>query len=60
MRRRYWIVEGAIGAFLVLAPFVEGFARQQGPLYPDLIAGVVLIVWATVGYPYFRFLFEGL
>ncbi len=58
--RRHWLVEGAIGAFLVAAPCVEGFVRRHTTPSADLVAGLVLMVWAVAGYLYFWFLFGGM
>lgn len=50
MRNGYWWIEALVGAFLILAPFAEKFAQVKAPTYTDVIAGIVLVVWALVGY----------
>ncbi len=59
VRRSSRLVESAMGAFLVAAPCVEGFVRRHAGLSADLVAGVVLMLWAVAGYLYFWFLFGG-
>jgi hypothetical protein len=50
MRYTYWWIEALIGALLIVAPFAEKFAQVKGPTYTDVIAGILLVVWALVGY----------
>ncbi len=57
IRRRSRLVERAVGAFLLAAPCVEAFVRRHAALGADLVAGLVLMVWAVAGYFYCWFLF---
>ncbi len=52
MGNGYWWIEALVGAFLILAPFAEKFAQVKAPTYTDVIAGVLLVVWALVGYSF--------
>jgi hypothetical protein len=46
----YWWIEGLLGVALVVAPFVGKFTMLHREAYTDVIAGVLLVVWALVGY----------
>ncbi len=50
LRYTYWWIEALIGALLIVAPFAEKFAQVKAPTYTDVIAGIVLVVCALVGY----------
>jgi hypothetical protein len=50
MRYGYWWIEALVGVYLILAPFAEKFAQVKAPTYTDVIAGILLVVWALVGY----------
>lgn len=49
MRYRYWI-DASLGLILIVAPFVGRFAADRPALYTDLTVGILLFVWAIVGY----------
>ncbi len=55
MRYGYWWIEGLLGAALIVAPFVGRFTELHPASYTDVVIGVLLVVWALVGY---RFLGE--
>ena len=48
----YWWIEALLGVALVVAPFVGKFTELQPASYTDVIVGVLLVVWALVGYVY--------
>lgn len=50
MRYGYWWIEALLGAALIVAPFVEKFAQLRAATYTDVILGILLVVWAVVGY----------
>ncbi len=50
MRNGYWWIEALVGALLIMAPFAEKFTQVKAPTYTDVIAGILLVVWALVGY----------
>jgi zinc transporter ZupT len=50
MRHGYWWIEALLGLVLVIAPFVEKFTEIRTAAYTDVIVGVLLLVWALVGY----------
>lgn len=50
MRYGYWWIEALLGVILIVAPFVERFTELRAALYTDVIVGIVLLVWALVGY----------
>jgi hypothetical protein len=52
MRYGYWWIEGLLGVALVAAPFVGKFTMLHREAYTDVIAGILLVVWALVGYWY--------
>jgi len=52
MRTGYWWIAGLLGVGLVAAPFVGKFTMFRLEAYTDVIAGIVLVVWALVGYWY--------
>ena len=55
MRYGYWWIEALLGAVLIAAPFVGKFTGLHPASYTDVVIGVLLMVWALVGY---RFLGE--
>ncbi len=50
MRGWYWLVEALIGAFLLIALFVEHFTQQYMPLFTDVFFGILVMFLAAVGY----------
>jgi hypothetical protein len=48
MRYGYWWIEALLGVALIVAPFVGKFTDQAS--YTDVVVGVLLVVWALVGY----------
>lgn len=50
MRYGYWWIEGLLGVVLIVAPFVGKFTELHPASYTDVIIGVLLVVWAIVGY----------
>jgi hypothetical protein len=50
MRNGYWWVEALLGLLLIAAPFLWRFTPLRVATYTDVILGVVVIVWAVVGY----------
>jgi len=50
MRYGYWWIEALLGVILIVAPFVERFTELRAALYTDVIVGILLLVWALVGY----------
>jgi drug/metabolite transporter (DMT)-like permease len=52
MRYGYWWIEALLGVILIVAPFVGKFTALHPASYTDLIVGVLLVVWALVGYSY--------
>ncbi len=52
MRYGYWWIEALLGVVLIIAPFVGKFTVLRTATYTDVVAGVLLLVWALVGYWY--------
>lgn len=50
MRYGYWWIEALLGAALIGAPFVGKFTAFHPASYTDVVIGVLLVVWALVGY----------
>ena len=50
MRYGYWWIEALLGVALVLAPFVGKFVQFRTATYTDVILGILLVIWAVVGY----------
>jgi zinc transporter ZupT len=50
MRYGYWWIEALLGVALIVAPFVEKFVQFRPATYTDVILGILLVVWAVVGY----------
>ncbi len=50
MRNGYWWVEALLGLFLIVAPFVWRFTEFRAATYTDVVLGILVIVWALVGY----------
>jgi hypothetical protein len=50
MRYGYWWIEGLLGVALVAAPFAGKFTMLHLEAYTDVIVGILLVVWALVGY----------
>jgi uncharacterized membrane protein len=50
MRYGYWWIQGLLGALMILAPFVEKFSDLKAPTYTDVVLGIVVVIWALVGY----------
>ncbi len=55
MRYGYWWIEALLGIVLIIAPFVGKFAAFHKASYTDVVVGILLVVWALIGY---RFLGE--
>ncbi len=49
---RYWYlwVQTVLGVVLIAAPFIGKFTKFHPASYTDEIVGVVVVVWALVGY----------
>jgi SPW repeat-containing protein len=52
MRYGYWWIEALLGVVLIVAPFVGKFTALHPASYTDVIVGILLLVWALVGYSY--------
>ena len=52
MRYGYWWIQGLLGVLLVIAPFLEKFTEVRAATYTDVILGIVVMIWALVGYWY--------
>ncbi len=52
MRYGYWWIEVLLGAVFIVAPFAGKFSELYPASYTDVIVGVLLVVWALVGYRY--------
>ncbi len=50
MRYGYWWIEGMLGVLLIIAPFAGRFTELRAALYTDVILGILLVIWALVGY----------
>ncbi len=50
MRYGYWWIEALLGVVLIGAPFVGKFTALHPASYTDVVIGVLLVVWALVGY----------
>lgn len=50
MRYGYWWIEALLGAVLIIAPFAEKFSQLKAATYTDVILGIVVMIWALVGY----------
>ena len=50
MRYGYWWIEGLLGVVLIVAPFAGKFSELHLASYTDIIVGVLLLIWALVGY----------
>ena len=50
MRHGYWWMEALFGVVLIVAPFVGKFTMLHPASYTDVVIGVLLVVWALVGY----------
>ena len=50
MRYGYWWIEALLGVVLIGAPFVGKFTELHPASYTDVAIGVLLVVWALVGY----------
>ena len=50
MRYTYWWISALLGVVLIVAPFVGKFTALHAASYTDLIVGILLLVWALVGY----------
>ena len=48
----YWWLEALWGALLIIAPFVEKFSEIRAAEYTSVILGLVVLIWAIVGYLY--------
>ncbi len=46
----YWWLEALWGVLLILAPFVEKFSEVRAASYTSVILGIVVLIWAIVGY----------
>jgi hypothetical protein len=49
MRYGYW-VDAVLGVILIVAPYVGKFAQDRAALYTAVAVGVLLLVWALIGY----------
>lgn len=49
MRNGYWWVEALLGLLLIGTPFFW-FTDFRAVAYADVILGILVIVWALVGY----------
>ncbi len=52
MRYGYWWIEALLGVALIVAPFAGKFTELRPASYTDVGVGVLLVVWALVGYWY--------
>jgi len=52
MRYGYWWIEALLGAVLIVAPFAGKFTGLRSASYTDVIVGILVLVWALVGYSY--------
>ena len=50
MGNGYWWVEALLGLLLIVAPFFWRFTEFRVATYTDVILGILVIVWALVGY----------
>jgi SPW repeat len=50
MRNGYWWIEALLGLLLIAAPFLWHFTELRAATYTDVILGILVIVWALVGY----------
>jgi hypothetical protein len=50
MPNGYWGIEALLGVALIVAPFVGKFTAFHPASYTDVVVGVLLVVWALVGY----------
>jgi thiol:disulfide interchange protein len=50
MRYGYWWIQALLGALLIIAPFVEKFTEIRTATFTDVILGIVVVIWALVGY----------
>jgi hypothetical protein len=50
MRYGSWWIEALLGALLIIAPFVEKFSELKAATYTDVVLGIVVLIWALVGY----------
>ena len=48
----YWWLEALWGVLLIIAPFVEKFSEVLAAEYTSVILGLVVLMWAIVGYLY--------
>ena len=48
----YWWLEALWGVLLIIAPFVEKFSEVRAAEYTSVILGLVVMIWAIVGYLY--------
>ena len=48
----YWWLEALWGVLLIIAPFVEKFSEVRAAEYTSVILGLVVLIWAIVGYLY--------
>ena len=48
----YWWLEALWGVLLIIAPFVENFSEVRAAEYTSVILGLVILIWAIVGYLY--------
>jgi zinc transporter ZupT len=48
----YWWLEALWGVLLILAPFVERFSEVRAAFYTSVILGIVVLIWAILGYLY--------
>jgi SPW repeat-containing protein len=46
----YWWLEALWGVLLIIAPFVEKFSNVRAASYTSVILGIVVLIWAIVGY----------
>ena len=52
MRYGYWWILGLLGVLLIMAPFVEKFSELKAATYTDVGLGILVLMWALVGYWY--------
>ncbi len=50
MRYGYWWIEGLLGTLMIIAPFVGKFSKLKAATYTDVLLGIVVVIWALVGY----------
>ena len=48
----YWWLEALWGVLLIIAPFAEKFWEVRAAAYTSVILGILVLVWAIVGYMY--------